>query len=344
MNSILGLTVVILVLATLNGTRAINHVPAQEWTDYKDLFQKEYPTAAAEALAQYYYAYNKRMIDNHNNLFERGQRTFKLKINQFTDMRLIQFNAMFPTVTPPTVSNAKPGPDTIEAPTSYNPSKNFGFMFNVENQGTKCNSGWAYAAVKAIEILQAQQDGDVSPQPLSAQNILDCAGGAWGCRSQSPQTAFDYLTQYGMDLLTEGEYPNNNNQSEPGMCVPRGTMVTNLAQYSVIPDGDDDALRRYVAAGFPVVVEFNPASFEFMHYGEGIYQPSNSRTRGSHFMVVIGYDTDVNTGVDYWILQNSFDASWGEQGILRLRRDATIKLAKNAIFPSQLGQAQVGQY
>ncbi|XP_073848435.1 cathepsin L-like peptidase [Musca autumnalis] len=343
MNCVLCLAVIILTVASLNGTWAINHVPAQEWSDFKDMYQKQYPTAAAEALAQYYYAYNKRMIENHNNLYERGQRTFKLKTNQFSDMRLVQFNALFPSVTPPTVSHATPGPDTLDAAPSYNPSKNFGYMFNVENQGTKCNSGWAYAAVKAVEILQAQQDGDINPQPLSAQNIIDCAGGARACKSQVPQTAFDYLTQYGMDLLTEGEYGNNNTQNEPGMCVPRGTLFTNLAQYSTIPNGDDEALKRFLSAGFPVVVEFNPASFEFMHYSEGIFQPPNNRNSASHFMVVIGYDSDEKTGTDYWLIQNSFDTTWGEQGILRLRRDATIKLAKNAIFPSQLGRSG-GQY
>ncbi|XP_019891947.2 uncharacterized protein LOC109612383 [Musca domestica] len=338
MNYVLALALTILTLATFHGSWAINHVPTAEWSEYMQMYQKTYPNTAAEALAQYYYAYNKRMIENHNNLFDRGQRTFKLKINQFTDMRLVQFNAMFPSVTPPTTSFAQPGPETIEAPVSYNPSKNFGYMFSVENQGTKCNSGWAYAAVKAIEILQAQQDGDINPPALSAQNIIDCAGGARGCKSQSPQTAFDYLARYGMDLHTEGDYMNNNTQTEPGMCVPRGPMITNLAQYSSIPDGDDESLKRFVAAGFPVVVEFNPASFEFMHYSEGIYRPSNSRSTGSHFMVVIGYDTDEESGKDYWILLNSFDSTWGEQGIMRILRDSSIKLAKNAIFPSQLGK------
>lgn len=310
-----------------------------EYIYFQELYEKDYSSPGAEALAQYYYAYNKRMIANHNALYDRGQRTFKLKENQFTDMRLIHFNALFPETTPLTTTFASEGPETIEAPPSYDPAKNFGYMFNVENQGTKCNSGWAYAAVKAMEILEAQQTGEVNPQPLSAQNIIDCAGGAKSCKNQVPQVAYDYLTQYGMDLLLESDYANNNTLAEPGMCVPkRDVMATNLAKYSRIPDGDDEAMKRFVAAGFPVVVEFNPASFEFMHYSEGIFQPPNTRTRASHYVVVIGYDTDSVSGMDYWIIQNSFNTTWGESGLLRLQRSPTVKLAKNAIFPSELGQ------
>lgn len=302
------------------------------------MYNKDYPlTGAADALAQYYYAYNKRLIDNHNALYARGQKTFKLKVNQFTDMRLVHFNALFPVAKPLNETNASAAPETIPAPDSYDPMKNFGFMFNVEDQGTKCNSGWAYAAVKAIEILQATQTGSVNPQPLSAQNIIDCAGGVRSCKNQVPQTAYDYLTQYGMDLLTESEYNNNNTLSESGMCVPRGDVVVNLAQYSTIADGDDESLKAYVAAGFPVVVEFNPATFEFMHYDEGVFQPPVTRNRASHFMVVIGYDTDTTTGLDYWILQNSFDTTWGEMGLIRVQRTSTFKLAKNAIFPTMMG-------
>ena len=61
---------------------------------------------------------------------------------------------------------------------------------------------WAYIAVKAIELLQAQQTGNMSPLPLSAQNIIDCAGQAAACKNQNPQAAFDY----GMDLHLESVY------------------------------------------------------------------------------------------------------------------------------------------
>ena len=299
-------------------------------------YNKDYTnTAITEGYAQYYYAYNKRMIDNHNSLYDRGLRTYRLAINQFTDMRFIHFSALFPVAGAPGRSNASPLPAVQPAAPRYNPITDFGIASNIENQGTKCNSGWAYSAVKAIELLQAQQTGNMSPLPLSAQNIIDCAGQAASCKTQNPQAAFDYLTVYGMDLHLESDYVNNNTLSEPGMCTPSGLLVTNLANYSRLTDGDDESLKAYVSGGFPVVVEFNPTSFEFMHYSEGIFQQPATQT-GSHFMVVLGYDTDTTTGMDYWLLQNSFDIHWGEMGLMKLLRSPTMKLTKNAILPTEL--------
>ncbi|XP_013099935.1 uncharacterized protein LOC106082139 [Stomoxys calcitrans] len=335
---------VYLVLVIIQQCLAINHVPEDEWEKFKTDFGKTYPSnGISEALAQYYYAYNKRLIDNHNAQFNRGQKTFELKVNQFTDMRLIHFNALFPKAIAQAKPNAWPGPETLEATTVYNPSEHFGYVFNVEDQGTKCNSGWAYAAAKAVELMQAQQTGDLAPETLSAQNLIDCAGGARACKNQVPQVALEYLTVHEMDLYPESEYMNNNSLNEPGMCVPQGTMPTNLAEFSVIPDGDDDELKRYVSSGFPVIVEVNPASFEFMHYFRGVYQPSTTShrnhksTKGSHFMVVIGYDKDEKTNEEYWILQNSFGLDWGERGLMRMLRSPTQPITKNAIFPSKLG-------
>uniref|UniRef100_A0A1I8MH97 Peptidase C1A papain C-terminal domain-containing protein n=1 Tax=Musca domestica TaxID=7370 RepID=A0A1I8MH97_MUSDO len=308
-----------------------------EWNNYKLKFGKTYANAVAENNARFYYAYNVNWMSTHNSQYDRGLKTFKLRPNQFTDMRLIHFNAMFPVATAPTTTNASPPPNVNIVPPSYDPSINFGYTIHAEDQGLKCNSGWSYSAVKAIEILNAIQTGNTVPSPLSAQQLIDCAGRTTACTKQVPQTVFDYLKMYDMPLLLESEYKNNNSQSEAGMCLVRGNVGVRVSQYSMLTADDDEALKKYVGSGFPVIVEINPTSFEFMHYSEGIYEPPVTGTRGSHFMTVIGYGTDKASGLDYWLLLNSFDTTWGERGFLRLRRSSTIKLAKNAIFPTVLG-------
>ncbi|XP_075167560.1 cathepsin L-like [Haematobia irritans] len=339
MNYILHWGAMLLVLAIISNCLALNHVPVDVWGDYVLKHDKDYSNnQIAEGLAQYYYAYNKRLIDNHNAQYRSGRTSFELGVNQFSDMRLVQFNALFPKVTYPGKPDAWPAPELPEPSPEYIPEETFGYMFEVEDQGTKCNSGWAYATAKAVEIMQAQQNSDMNPQPLSAQNLIDCAGGAKACKNQVPQVALDYLAKHDMDLYPQIEYYNNKTQSEPGMCLPKGTMPTNLAEYSTITNGDDDELRRAVSVGFPVIVEVNPHSFEFMHYSKGIYEPpANTRTTGSHFMLVIGFGKDKTTNQDYWLLQNSFGTDWGENGLMRMIRSDKVKLAKNAIYPTKLG-------
>ncbi|KAM7342324.1 crustapain-like [Cochliomyia hominivorax] len=331
----LWITVVVAV-GLLDLALAIIHVPADEWNEYKRKYNKDYINSGiSETYAQYYYAYNKRMIERHNELYKRGSRSYNLTINQFTDMRFIHFSALFPVASSSGPSFDVPLPEMAPPAPSYDPMDNFGMMSEIEDQGTKCNSGWAYAAAKSIELLQAQQSGNANPAPLSAQNLIDCAGRSAACKNQVPQAAFDYLTQYNMDLNLESDYNNNNTLSEPGMCTPTGDVVVNVGKYSRIRDGDDETLKACVSNGFPVVVEFNPTSFEFMHYSHGIFQQPTTR-QGSHFMVVIGYGTNETTGMDYWLLQNSFDTTWGEEGLMKLYRSSTKKITKNAILPIEL--------
>jgi len=40
-------------------------------------------------------------------------------------------------------------------------------------------------------------------------------------------------------------------------------------------------------------------------------------------VLVVGYDTEPATGQQFWLIKNSWGDHWGEQGYMRLRRNAT---------------------
>ena len=105
-------------------------------------YNKDYTSSAkTKGYAQYYYTYNKKIIDRHNSLYDCGLRTYRLAVNQFTDMRFIHFSALFPVTAAPGPSNAELLPEVQPAPLRYDPITDFGNTSNIENQGTKCNSG-----------------------------------------------------------------------------------------------------------------------------------------------------------------------------------------------------------
>lgn len=70
----------------------------------------------------------------------------------------------------------------------------------------------------------------------------------------------------------------------------------------------------------PVSVGVCGTDAAFLYYSSGIFDDPDCCTTQNHAMLVIGYDTDEETGYDYWIVQNSWGMVWGEDGYMRLLR------------------------
>ena len=52
-------------------------------------------------------------------------------------------------------------------------------------------------------------------------------------------------------------------------------------------------------------VVLDASSISFQYYTDGIYYDTDCNQSGlNHAMLVVGYGTDSNSGVDYWILKN----------------------------------------
>jgi C1A family cysteine protease len=57
-----------------------------------------------------------------------------------------------------------------------------------------------------------------------------------------------------------------------------------------------------------------------MSYSEGIYdEDACAETEINHSVLMVGYGKDEETGIEYFILKNSWGKDWGEKGYGRLR-------------------------
>ncbi|XP_011180420.1 uncharacterized protein LOC105210915 [Zeugodacus cucurbitae] len=306
---------------------------SNDWLSYISTF----PGKKDAPYPKYYYNYNTKLINSHNSKANRDPQrfTYTLGENQFTDMRLIHFSALFPKTTPPPTTTTATDPPAVQtASPTFDFITDLQLDIQVEDQGTVCNSGWAYATAKAVEVYAASET--MSTARLSAQNLIDCAGAGIGCTRQVAQTAFEYLVKYQQPLYTETDYENKNWLTTQEMCIPptnpASTPVT-VASYSQINNPDDDTIMQYVSAQFPVVIEYDPTSFDFMHYKSGIFQQPHTKG-GSHYMTVMGYGADAKTGLNYWLVLNSFGTTWGEDGYIRILRDSSKPLTRVALFPT----------
>lgn len=94
--------------------------------------------------------------------------------------------------------------------------------------------------------------------------------------------------------------------------------VVKVLDYVDIPEGDGDALFAAVAQT-PVSVAVNAGSLAFQLYGGGVITSETLCGKNlDHGIVAVGYGTDGKN--PYYIVRNSWGASWGEKGYVRIKR------------------------
>jgi cathepsin L len=185
-----------------------------------------------------------------------------------------------------------------------------GKVQKVKNQG-QCGSCWAFSAIGALESADAIKGGDL--KDLSEQQLVDCAGaqGNQGCNGGLMNQAFDYLIQFGG---SEGQkdYPYT---ARDGSCkADKGKVAATIASHKELPP-NENALGDAIQNG-PVSVAIEADQSIFQFYKSGILD-GNCGKNLDHGVLAVGYKSDANKG--YWIVKNSWGASWGNQGFVWIR-------------------------
>ncbi|XP_043705949.1 pro-cathepsin H-like isoform X2 [Telopea speciosissima] len=189
-----------------------------------------------------------------------------------------------------------------------------GIVSPVKNQG-HCGSCWTFSTTGALEAAYTQAFG--KSISLSEQQLVDCAGSFnnFGCRGGLPSQAFEYI-KYNGGLDTEEAYPYT---AADGVCKYTSENVGVKVFDSVnITQGAEDELQHAVGAVRPVSIAFEVVK-EFRLYSKGVF---TSTTCGStpmdvnHAVLAVGYG--VENDVPYWLVKNSWGASWGDSGYFKM--------------------------
>jgi len=255
---------------------------------------------------------NKEYIENNN---ADPESSFKLAMNQFGDMTKEEF--------------AK----AVSGLRSYNNISSHGIIFDgnpkkavdwrkknavtpVKNQGM-CGSCWSFSATGAIEGAWALKKGKLVS--LSEQNLVDCSNseGNEGCGGGLMDYAFQYvLINKGLD--TEASYPYRGQGGQCNFTTAQvGATISSFVD--VLPRQNETALQ--IAMGStPISVGIDASHSSFQFYHSGVYfEPACSTTALDHGVLAVGYGT-IN-GSDYWIVKNSWGASWGDNGYILMARN-----------------------
>jgi len=183
---------------------------------------------------------------------------------------------------------------------------------DVKNQG-QCGSCWSFSATGSMEGAHAQATKTLVS--LSEQQLVDCstAQGNQGCQGGLMDQAFQYvITNKG--ITGEASYPYT--ATGPNTCNTAVSSVTTISSFSDVPAGDETQLLAYLQKNpVSIAIEADQSGFQF--YASGVFD-GTCGTALDHGVLLVGYGTDA--GKDYWIVKNSWGATWGEQGYIRLIR------------------------
>jgi cathepsin B len=217
-----------------------------------------------------------------------------------------------------------------------------------------CGSCWAFGSTEAFEDRQCVATG--KDTEFSTEDTAACCSGflcgmSMGCNGGQPSSALDWMTRSG--VVTGGDYTDIGcgTTCKPYTLKPCAHHVPPSAKYPACPsdeyptpsckkecsesgyqtDYTDDkhkAAKAYSIDGVQKImsdiVQYGPVSAAFTVYSDfptyksGVYKHTTGSALGGHAVEIIGFG--VENGEDYWLVKNSWNEEWGDNGTFKIAR------------------------
>jgi C1A family cysteine protease len=126
-------------------------------------------------------------------------------------------------------------------------------------------------------------------------------------------TAMGYAISNSIE--TESGYPYKGRNGNCAHVESSGKGVVKATSRARVQANSVTALKTAIAAG-PVSVGIEADTRVFQGYTGGILNSAACGTNLDHGVLAVGYGTQ--SGQDYYIVKNSWGASWGEKGYIRI--------------------------
>jgi len=178
----------------------------------------------------------------------------------------------------------------------------------IKNQ-LQCGSCWTFSATETIESANLIKGKITTSDWLAPQEIVDCDTGGGGCNGGWPQQAMQWVIQSG-GLDTEASYPYTG---QDGTCASSSGTVGATISSVQGPISDEGDMYTQLGSS-PLSICCDASAWQ--DYSGGVLTADQCGSDIDHAIQLTGYSPSQG---GYWIVRNSWGASWGENGFIWLQ-------------------------
>jgi len=234
----------------------------------------------------------------------------------------------------PKVKDAMPVQTAVapDLPVEFNSTENWPTcqtIGTIYNQA-ECGSCWAFGCVEAASDRACIHLGKTNNYVLSFMEQTACNENCDGCEGGDPYSAFNFVAESG--LVSGDCYPYDiptcppedqpclnfvNTPNCQSQCNNTDTWSPLVFNSSYAVEGEASVIQTEIMTNGPVEACFSVYE-DFLSYKSGVYTYQTGSYLGGHCIKIIGWG--VEGTVPYWLCNNSWTTSWGDNGIFKIKR------------------------
>ncbi|KAJ4700457.1 Cysteine protease [Melia azedarach] len=191
------------------------------------------------------------------------------------------------------------------------------FQYIIENQGIATETDYPYQ--------EMQGTCDAQMAAMAAVRISKFED----LPANDERALLNAVSMHPVSVCIEGsgqDFQNYRSGVFNGQCGTQCDHAVTLIGYGTSEDGMKywlikNSLGRDLGM-HPVSVCIEGGGQDFQNYRSGVFN-GQCGTQCDHAVTLIGYGTSED-GMKYWLIKNSWGETWGENGYMRIQRDAGV--------------------